>query len=360
MIVVLYRISPLAQKTPGATSGKHKPEYITKMSCLRNMLRAIRQCREEVELVVIQDRCSESFLAEMDQAFADESVHPRDRISTDFGNGAGSTRAAMEWVVARFGDETLDRDAVVYLVEDDYLHVPDKSLDCIAEGARRFDFATGYDHPDKYDNANMVVENGTEVGCTLHLGTRCHWKQTTSTTMTFASKAHVLCECHALMLPYLEGDFPHDMYLFSALTAIHGKTLVSAVPAVCTHGETAFLAPVPHAFPLTPLQYWKTVASWETEVWRRAESSDEEESETCPPGDSEPKSGETAFLQDESSTVSPPLTDQLHDGEWELEEIASDSTHDTFSPPSISPSDTGDIQAPETEQPPQDREEGRL
>jgi hypothetical protein len=193
--------------------------------------------------VLVEDNVDETLRADIDLAL-EGLPFPVTRERTSYGNGAGSTRRALELALAI---ET-SADPVVYFVEDDFVHLP-KALETIHDGAQIFDFATGYDHPDKYHPSHPLVQklrSGCyESGSSTLLGRTSHFRLTTSTVMTFACRLSVLRECHSLMLPFLSGDYPHDNLMFWNLYGVHGRTLGSALPAVCTHGETAWLAPMP-------------------------------------------------------------------------------------------------------------------
>lgn len=88
-----------------------------------------------------------------------------------------------------------------------------------------------------------LVENGAEKDSAVYLGKHCHYRRTASTTMTFAAKAATLLEARDDMVPFVDGTHPHDFYLFLCLAAFHGMRVVHTLPAVSTHGETAYLAP---------------------------------------------------------------------------------------------------------------------
>jgi hypothetical protein len=138
----------------------------------------------------------------------------------------------------------------VYFVEADYLHRPD-SFKVLQEGLARFDYVTLYDHPDKYmkPSPNPFVQEGGEV-TKVYLTTSSHWKQTNSTTMTFAVKVSTLREDRAVFAEFCQGrKIPDDFRCFLTLTQKRQRKLVSPLPGYSTHGESAYL---------TPLVEWKS------------------------------------------------------------------------------------------------------
>lgn len=125
-------------------------------------------------------------------------------------------------------------DQIVYLLEDDYLHLA-KSPDCIAEGLARADYVSLYDHADKYmtRSPNPLVSSGGE-NTKVILTKTTHWKYTNSTTMTFAAKAGTLKADQQVFRHYCTGPIPLDYHLFRKLGEF-GRTLVTPIPSRSTH-----------------------------------------------------------------------------------------------------------------------------
>lgn len=270
--------------------AKTKPEYITKLACFVDTLRALElrasAAVRPTLLYLIADKCTDELFVRLSLAL--RTMAPRSDFlaiveRTDFGNGAASFRHGVERVL---GDARIDPDALVYMLEDDYLHARRDVLEALAEGLTIGDYATGYDHPDKYGAnayfvdghgpsaasaalrevpaealvartrlaklgaANPFVEKtradratGSERGTSVWLSRAGHWKRTNSTTMTFATRLRTLREDYPLMAPFVAGTHPHDFHLWLTLAHVNRRLLVSAVPAFSTHGETEFLSP---------------------------------------------------------------------------------------------------------------------
>ena len=134
-------------------------------------------------------------------------------------------------------------DTLVYFLEDDYLHVP-HSLDYLKEAAEcnYTDYLTLYDHPDKYTNdINPFITGGGELSHVFWCGHR-HWKQTNSTTMTFAAFVNVLKKDKKTFFRWTNGCHPWDFLMFTDLIKMKGRSLSCPIPSCSTHGETSFLA----------------------------------------------------------------------------------------------------------------------
>ena len=122
----------------------------------------------------------------------------------------------------------------VYLVEDDYLHLP-KGPQYIIEGLERADYVSLYDHADKYmqKSPNPLVSDGGE-NTKVILTASSHWKYTNSTTMTFAVKAKTLKADQEVFRHYCSGKIPLDYFIFRKIAAA-GRTLITPLPGRSTH-----------------------------------------------------------------------------------------------------------------------------
>jgi len=250
MIKVYYRISDKG-------NPKEKIKNAGKADCLRN---AVREFGKE-QIHVIADNCEPTtieFIRNMDLSFEETSL----------GNCA-SFIYMIEQIIA-----TLDPMDVVYLLEDDYIHLPG-SRKLLEEGLSFADYVTLYDHPNKYvlDSVSRNPFNFKQIHKTrLYVTQGTHWRETDSTTMTFACKVSTLVEDLDVWKKYTKGRIPDDFHSFMSITQgepsdllsflfrkmkeetfILGKNivfrkklkkLISAVPARATHAEVKYLAPV--------------------------------------------------------------------------------------------------------------------
>lgn len=220
---IIYRISE-------GGYPKDKPEYITKINCLKNALTHF----DENDFTLIADGISEEFKSEIRKIYNGKI----ERVN--IGNGAGTFNIALN------GIEGLDINEIVYFLEDDYLH-KDGSQKILESGFDLgMDYVTLYDHPDKYLNpiegGNPYCEGRAEF-TRVYLGEYSHWKLTNSTTMTFAAKVKTLKEDEGILRQWTAGEHPHDFQMFGDLQK-KGRRLVSSIPGYSTHGETRWLTPL--------------------------------------------------------------------------------------------------------------------
>lgn len=224
MLKIYYRISD-----KGKIIGK--PDYINNQLCLQNFLQHFSH--DDDDITFVADNCTNHTIKWL-ETFGKEIVQ------TELGN-ATSCLYTLDLALSRARDDK----EMIYFVEADYLHKPN-SKKVVLEGLERFDYVTLYDHPDKYMNRspNPFVKDGGET-TKVYLTASTHWKETNSTTMTFAAKVSTLRQDRDVFSKYcVNRKIPDDFRCFTTLTQSKGRKLVSPIPGLSTHGETAFLSPL--------------------------------------------------------------------------------------------------------------------
>jgi hypothetical protein len=236
-LVVFYRISDLTQKTAsGEAFDKKRPSWWSKEKSFLNFVNVYGT----EHLFVIADAVGDST-----KKWLRSKVPVSQIIHTDYKSGAFSFLFA-----ARLASK-LPGNSKILFAEDDYVWCSD-SKQCLLEALDIADYATPYDHLDKYQNAGTVHDNGcvgnplisdnSEV-TRLYVTESCHLKVTNSTTVTFATKAKTVKADLDLFEKYCSSGFPRDFELFRELITERSRKLVSTVPARATHCESAYLAP---------------------------------------------------------------------------------------------------------------------
>jgi hypothetical protein len=168
-------------------------------------------------------------------------------------------------------------DDFVYLLEDDYIHLPG-SKNILLEGLGIADYVSLYDHPDKYylESSNGSPFNYKKIHSTcIYITKNSHWRETDSTTMTFACTVKTLQEDYSIWKKYCSiAKTPKDFLAFITITQhifsdailflnnfkrhkgefkiifknwfLRRKTkkLITALPAYATHTEIKYLSPV--------------------------------------------------------------------------------------------------------------------
>lgn len=220
---VYYRLSD-----KGRRSGK--PGFIHSENCLRNFCDHF----DPNNIIVVADNCEDDTIDMIKKYIKGENI-----MRTSLGNSGAFVFAATQAI-----KDTSD-DTIVYLVEDDYLHLKG-SEQLIHEGFIYGDYVSLYDHPDKYLNNGIpnpyVFGGGEETKVVLTAST--HWKYTNSTTMTFATKVKTLKEDFSVMKKYCTQGTPDDFHMFCDLRSSMGRTLVTSIPGRSTHGQLPWMCPL--------------------------------------------------------------------------------------------------------------------
>jgi len=244
-LVVVYRISDASYVKPRMPAA-------TKEACLRSLLHALRVYMTERKgfLLLLADACGPETTAMVERTVRASQIAAQ-IIAARTGSNGASFRLCMDIAMQLRPHQT------VYFCEDDYLHVP-HALATIEEGLRHANFATGYDHPDKYGaqwnpEAKRYEPSAlvplldpavrAERDTAVMLGSRCHYRLTHSTTMTFACRVETLHTMGDVMREFFADDRCRDFFMFLRLEAEFGARLVHALPAVATHTEVPLLAP---------------------------------------------------------------------------------------------------------------------
>lgn len=188
-----------------------KPKMCGKKKCLDNFLSLFNSC-------------SVTFIA--DNVKSEETLFLLKNISyqqTSLGN-SGSFMACLEDSISRFSD-----DQIIYFLEDDYLHYGNV-VEALEEGLSMSEYATLYDHPDKYSSLYNFGEQ------TILSRKNYHWKQTISTTMTFASRVGTLKDDYGCFFKQTRNFHPNDHEIFLEINK-KSKKLISCVPGMSIHTD---------------------------------------------------------------------------------------------------------------------------
>lgn len=212
-----------------ASANKGRPHGFSKEKCLYNLLDSIKD-EKNISLVFFLDTFYP--MGERTHFIFNQKEYP----VIEFKGGTES--ASFLFMLDYIAELNLDQDTIVYLLEDDYLHLPNwPTILREAFTLPRVDYVTLYDHNDKYQSSYSGLKS--EI---FHTDS-CHWRTTPSTTNTYA-----------MLFSTLERDFEIHKYfsLSTSITRDHakfceltkmGSTLVSSLPGYSCHLEPAYLSP---------------------------------------------------------------------------------------------------------------------
>lgn len=219
MIHVLFRTTEQKNK-----NKKEKIKSLTPLAALDNLFYQVSNSDDdpEVEIHVFGDRLSKDSEAEFKQSLHVDHYHKT--------KAHGNAETFLE--ILKYTADNFKPNDIVYFLEDDYIHDSGWNV-ALVEGLERGDYVSLYDHPDKYTGQPEM----------LFLTKNSHWKFTHSTTMTFACKVQTLLYDQHIFEAMIETGNPPDHQIFMHLTQNLHRRLATPIPALATHGETAWLAP---------------------------------------------------------------------------------------------------------------------
>lgn len=205
---------------------KERFEGFSRQACHRNFLDTMNEAKAHVTyfLDTAHGSVENHFLA------GSEGV-----VETRAGSEAQAFLDLLDYV------EKLDLHpgTILYFVEDDYLH-KGGWLDVLREGFEipGVDYVTLYDHKDKY-----FFPSYKKLTSKIFATASCHWRQTPSTTNTFAVLYKTLMRDLAVHRKFSKGrkiSADHDKF---CCLQRKGALLVSALPGWSTHCEPKFASP---------------------------------------------------------------------------------------------------------------------
>jgi hypothetical protein len=229
---VLYRASPVGNR-------KSRPPFFTKWVCLLSLLRAA----EEAQVDRLTFACDGSLPPDVVQYMKERGD------VVDFG-GIGNARSYV--ATARLSADSDERDeALAYLCEDDYLHLPQAlvRLREVALVAEPGTYVTLYDHPDRYRRRDDRLPRSRPL-----LTGGQHWKGVESTNMTYGVDLGTLRRDLLVHRLVSAGRYPRDRMLWrilqglgpveAAAARVRGRRrLYAPVPTLASHIEEEMLAP---------------------------------------------------------------------------------------------------------------------
>lgn len=194
-------------------SNPGRPDWFDKWKCLKNFTAVFF----EHDITIVADGVDDDVWQQLNDLYPDLDLQ-----RTKFGHNAGSFLYSLEQAV------NLPDDAIVYFVEDDYVHHEGADL-ILEQGLAIAPYATLYDHPNKYQEPEVRKQ------CLLLKTESCHWRTIPSTTMTFATRVGFLKADKVDFYRWCGGEdnWTHDTQLFETLSQKRG--LISPVPGYSTH-----------------------------------------------------------------------------------------------------------------------------
>jgi len=163
-------------------NSKIRVTGFSKLACLENLLSAF----PEYKMVCIADNCD------------DETLHLLEKKDFFYFESTQLGQVQSFYHLIRFSLNHFESEDIVYVIEDDYWHIPEASA-TLEEGLHFFDYVTLYDHPDKYGGFEFgtnpyVCHDKLSEPTRIFKGNKALWRTTNSTTHSFACSVKTLRE----------------------------------------------------------------------------------------------------------------------------------------------------------------------
>lgn len=186
-LVVIYR-------TVAGDNGRQRPPYYDKALCAATLLRALESAEAPYRLIVLNDGPS---LSE-----ATSVLGPSGTVLTTAGLGNSGSWIACVWLAVEVARRAPS--ALIYFVEDDYLHTSD-AVQVLLDWGRKSDapFLTLYRHP---DNGAL---GDADTSTSMH--------QVSSTCLTFAGRGSAIRKHRFWLMSAGAGRTPSDYAMWLAI-----------------------------------------------------------------------------------------------------------------------------------------------
>lgn len=230
-------------------SAKSRPNWFSYGQCFSNLLETTSDAFKSGKAVLnfVYDGDEDDF--ETNDVYpvyqqaktAGFAVPPEVRFISG-GDQRKAWRACIELVNQDIESGKVRADDLIYLLENDYIHVPHwvEKVDEVVKSGLKWEYLTMYDHLDKYpglctsDDAQRYTSLKSQIFCT---GSH-HWRTTPSTCATYMLPVRVFLSDRKVLKLGI-----YDFKLFKILGSLRRRTLISPIPSLSTHSMTEYLAP---------------------------------------------------------------------------------------------------------------------
>jgi len=219
---IIYRCAELETTINYRPKGT-VPDWIDKRKCFKSLLNSIQYSSINTLIHIVHDGNS-GILEEYIKSYKNQNI-----IFQKINNKSNALSYNLCLQLAKQYDDD------VYLLEDDYLHLPN-AIKIIHEGVKKFGLVTGYDHPDRYTRIDDITYKNEEVNIT----NSSHWRTAEATTCTWASSKEIFNIIFQEAINYGIEDRSFFRFIFNNKKI----RLWQPLPGVSTHLANPFFSPL--------------------------------------------------------------------------------------------------------------------
>lgn len=227
MIQIIFRTCDKV----GSLNGLPRPFNLTKpeviRGCFRSLLRALPK-NKPIQIHLVADDLSSETIGFFDDELEHHSLKENTLVYHDKYGAENSLRKCFELAMQA------DDEDIVYLVEDDYLHIPNSLQPMIKFAETYACFVHPTDYPDRYTRTEDRFRRWL-----IFPGEGVHFREIANSTFTFLGKAKLFKEHSSVM--FMSCKNSDDGFLSSM---VFGKTpLFSPIPGLATHMHENVMSP---------------------------------------------------------------------------------------------------------------------
>lgn len=223
--------------------SKRRPAWFSYESCLANLFETLSKASDSKIFFTLVFDGSEfdyksDFSSKLIEAWSGQ--HQNFLIDLKLIN-AGSDKSSFAQTVAIAESDELVRDEdLVYLLENDYLHI-DKwvnALKILSASNIPWDYVSLYDHYDKYPFHPKFHKKYHKLQSMIYVTESNHWRSAPSTCGSFVTRGKTLREDEYFLKKF------KDRKLQPILKLLKNRLLVTALPGLSTHCMDGLLTPI--------------------------------------------------------------------------------------------------------------------
>lgn len=211
------------------SAHKKRPSWFSRKACFENLITTLKG-ESSVNVTVLLD----TFQPMQQRHFVhQQSVVPV--IETCQGTEGGSFCFMLDLAFSK----KVSDDTIIYFLEDDYLHRKGW-VNILREGIALKDvsYVTLYDHKDKY-----FLPSYKDLASKLYVTSSSHWRQTPSTTNTFAATFATLKRDAEVHYKFSKGKKISEDHAKFLKLGEQGAMLISPIPGWSSHLEPEYASP---------------------------------------------------------------------------------------------------------------------
>lgn len=245
MIHIYYRQVPSVR-----CNRDLRPEWFSHELCFANLLQTLLPIaeKETVKLNVIFDGSEEDLDGHFTRWYLENEVLAKTALvrNARLHRIAGGTQF-IAWekclTIAKHDmEECGDNDDLIYLLENDYMHVPEwyGYVQGFAAGYDQWDYISLYDHRGEYPEAcsHQDAKQHKPLKSNVIVAGNRHWRTTSSTCASFLMQAKTFKRDYGI---FINGF--RDYKTFRFLTRFRRRRLLTPVPGLSTHCMDQLMAP---------------------------------------------------------------------------------------------------------------------